>query len=349
VTGGLPSARNATSIGHPDLWSKSRDSPPALAASASRINPPIAAPATSRRLEAAYGPIQLSSSCGDRNFNCFDGAHINGYDIACETGVSEAECADRCCAQANCKGFDFSASDHGMGAGRCCTGYVSRVERGFEHNGGTYRSCEKNSVTSQGTDSSTLVSYSGQCRANRYSYADTDCCWSDHDEPFRCDPGYRPELTGNDCHWWYGDGGNGEKMKCVQDGSYTTVARCEEHVTEFCRERNGFPIAFFFILMVWELAGCITYSVAACKAANVSPATHTSGTQMQTSHAAAVAVPIAGSVGYATALAQPVPAVPMAQGSVVPPPLPLEGVAVGGPMPQAQAVDKMGNPIYSGG
>jgi hypothetical protein len=245
VTGGLPSARNATSIGHPDVWSKSRDSPPSLAGSASRIKPPIAAPAASRRL---------------------------------------------------------------------------------------------------------LVSYSeGQCRANRYSYEDTDCCWSDHDEPFRCDPGYRPELTGDDCHWWYGDGGSGEKMKCVKDRSYTTVARCEEHVTEFCRERNGFPIAFFFILMVWELSGCIIYSVAACKAANVSPATHTSGTQMQTPHAAAVAVPMAGSVAYATAVAQPVPAVPTAQGSVVPPPLPLEGVAVGSPMPQAQAVDKMGNPIYSGG
>jgi len=243
VTGGLPSARNATSLGHLDVWSKSRDSPPPLAASASRINPPIAAPAASRRL---------------------------------------------------------------------------------------------------------LVSYSeGQCRANRYSYEDTDCCWRDHDEPFRCDPGYRPELTGDDCHWLWGDG---EKMKCVKDRSYTTVARCEEHVTAFCRERNGFPISFFFILMVWELAGCIIYSVAACKAAKVSPAIHTPGTQMQSAHAAAVAVPVmAGSVSFATAVAQPVPAVATAQASVVPPPLPLEGVAVGSPMPQAQAVDKMGNPIYSGG
>ena len=72
-----------------------------------------------RRLEPAYGPIELSSSCSD--FNCFDGAHIMGHDITCEVGVSEAECADMCCSQANCKGFDFSASDHGMGAGRCCT------------------------------------------------------------------------------------------------------------------------------------------------------------------------------------------------------------------------------------
>ena len=88
-----------------------------------------------RRLEPVYGPIELSSSCSD--YNCFDGAHIPGYDITCEVGVSEAECAARCCSQADCKGFDFSASDHGMGAGRCCTGYVSRVEGGFEHNGGT--------------------------------------------------------------------------------------------------------------------------------------------------------------------------------------------------------------------
>ena len=91
------------------------------------------------------GPIEISSSCS--KYNCFDGAHINGYDISCVVGVSEAECAEKCCSQADCKGFDFSASDHGMGAGRCCTGYVSRVEGGFEHNGGTYRSCEKNSVT----------------------------------------------------------------------------------------------------------------------------------------------------------------------------------------------------------
>ena len=36
-----------------------------------------------------------------------------------------------------------------MGAGRCCTSLVSRYFAGgaFEQNGGTYRSCEKNSVT----------------------------------------------------------------------------------------------------------------------------------------------------------------------------------------------------------
>ena len=91
------------------------------------------------------GPIELSGSCG--GFNCFDGAHINGHDITCETDVSEADCVATCCSQADCKGFDYSASDHGMGAGRCCTGHVSRVEGGFEKNIGTYRSCEKNSVT----------------------------------------------------------------------------------------------------------------------------------------------------------------------------------------------------------
>ena len=112
-----------------------------------------------RRLEPVYGPIELSSSCSD--FNCFDGAHIMGYDITCEVGVSEAECADMCCLQANCKGFDFSASDHGWGAGRCCTGHVSRVEGGFEHNGGTYRSCEKNDVTSQDTDRGSESTSSG--------------------------------------------------------------------------------------------------------------------------------------------------------------------------------------------
>lgn len=189
----------------------------------------------------------------------------------------------------------------------------------------------------------------GQCRTSKHSHQDTSCCWRDPDEPFRCDPGYRPELTGTDCNWWYGSGGSGKQMECVKDGSYTTVARCEAHLTEFCRERTGFPIAFFFILMVWELAGCIIYSVAACKASNVSPATHTSGTQMQTQRAAAVAVPVAGSVAFATAVSQPVPVVPVAQGSVLPPPLPLQGVAVLNPMPQAPAVDKMGHPVYSGG
>ena len=46
-----------------------------------------------RRLEPVYGPIELSSSCSD--YNCFDGAHISGYDITCEVGVSEVECAEK--------------------------------------------------------------------------------------------------------------------------------------------------------------------------------------------------------------------------------------------------------------
>ena len=40
---------------------------------------------------ASHGPISLSSSCGA--FNCFDESHINGYDISCDTGLTEAECA----------------------------------------------------------------------------------------------------------------------------------------------------------------------------------------------------------------------------------------------------------------
>jgi len=91
------------------------------------------------------GSISVSSSCGE--YNCFDGAHIMGHDITCDTYLSEAQCAETCCTQTNCKGYDYSALDHGMGAGRCCTSYVSRVTGAVEHNGGTYRSCEKNNVT----------------------------------------------------------------------------------------------------------------------------------------------------------------------------------------------------------
>ena len=93
---------------------------------------------------AGSGPIKLSSSCSE--YNCFDDAHILGADISCTAGGSEAECASTCCSQANCKGFDYSASDQGLGAGWCCTSYVSRVEGGLQYNGGT-RSCEKNSIT----------------------------------------------------------------------------------------------------------------------------------------------------------------------------------------------------------
>ena len=94
------------------------------------------------------GSIDVSGSCSE--YNCFDGAHIMGWDITCDTGFTEAQCAEKCCSQSNCHGFDYSAADsHGMGAGRCCTSLTSRYLAGgaFEQNGGTYRSCEKNSVT----------------------------------------------------------------------------------------------------------------------------------------------------------------------------------------------------------
>ena len=91
------------------------------------------------------GSISVSRSCDE--YNCFDGAHINGFDISCDTGFTKAQCADKCCSQSNCKGFDYSAIDQGWGAGRCCTSYVSRFDGAFEHNGGTYLSCEKNNVT----------------------------------------------------------------------------------------------------------------------------------------------------------------------------------------------------------
>ena len=91
------------------------------------------------------GSVSVSRSCDE--YNCFDGAHINGFDISCDTGFTKAQCADKCCSQSNCKGFDYSAIDQGWGAGRCCTSYVSRFDGAFEHNGGTYLSCEKNNVT----------------------------------------------------------------------------------------------------------------------------------------------------------------------------------------------------------
>ncbi len=109
------------------------------------------------------GPIELSSSCS--KYNCFDGAYIFGYDISCVSGVSEAQCATTCCSQTGCKGFDYSASDQGLGAGRCCTSYVSRVEGGglTRIEGGTptvSRSCEKNSVTCEATDVACAVEIS---------------------------------------------------------------------------------------------------------------------------------------------------------------------------------------------
>jgi len=94
---------------------------------------------------SGLGSISVSRSCDE--YNCFDGAHINGFDISCDTGFTKAQCADKCCSQSNCKGFDYSAIDQGWGAGRCCTSYVSRFDGAFEHNSGTYLSCEKNNVT----------------------------------------------------------------------------------------------------------------------------------------------------------------------------------------------------------
>ena len=92
-----------------------------------------------------YGPVSASSSCGA--FNCFDGSHIPGHDITCISPIGdEAECAELCCLEAACIGFDFSVSD----GGRCCTSDISRADGPFEHNGGSYRSCEKDSVTGVG-------------------------------------------------------------------------------------------------------------------------------------------------------------------------------------------------------
>ena len=94
---------------------------------------------------SGLGSVSILRSCDE--YNCFDGAHINGFDISCDTGFTKEQCADKCCSQSNCKGFDYSAIDQGWGAGRCCTSYVSRFDGAFEHNGGTYLSCEKNNVT----------------------------------------------------------------------------------------------------------------------------------------------------------------------------------------------------------
>lgn len=67
-------------------------------------------------LQRYLGSINVSSSCDE--YNCFDGAHINGFDISCTSGVSEAECAEICCSETNCMGFDYSASDHGVASVR---------------------------------------------------------------------------------------------------------------------------------------------------------------------------------------------------------------------------------------
>ena len=171
-------------------------------------------------------------------------------------------------------------------------------------------------------------------------------CWRDPDQPFRCDSGYRPSLTDSSCGFLDTES---KRIRCVKDSSYTTVARCEAHVSEFCQDRNAGAISFFFVYMVWELIATIIYAVAACKAAKVPPGTQTSGTQMQMQHASAQAMPHAGAVVFATAVAQPVAAVPMAMPQA-------QAVAVGSPMPQqavmmgtAEAVPCSSNPLYSGG
>lgn len=85
------------------------------------------------------GPVTVSSACG--NYNCFDNAHIDGDDITCLSGISEAACAALCCSQGDaCYGFDYSAQSQ-----RCCTSSVSRANGRFAANRDhDYRSCEKN-------------------------------------------------------------------------------------------------------------------------------------------------------------------------------------------------------------
>ena len=202
------------------------------------------------------------------------------------------------------------------------------------------------------------------CRASNNDVASNNarlgsCCWRGPDEPFACDSGYRPELDGGDCSWW--SGGSGKAMSCKQDSSYTTAARCQEHVAGFCQEQSAGAIAFFFIYMVWELIATVVYAVAACKAAKVPPGTQSSGTQMHSQmqqqhmqHASsAQAMPHVGAVVFATAVAQPVAAVPMsmphAQAVAMGSPMPHLAQAQAVPMGTAPAVPCSSNPLYSGG
>lgn len=156
------------------------------------------------------GPIEISSSCS--KYNCFDGAHIIGYDITCDMGLSEAECAEKCCWQTNCKGFDFTASadvgQHGGDRRQCCTSYVSRVEGSFQQIGGIYRSCEKNSVTCGAP-----THISAACREFGYPnhgwQVDEDCC-----APYNqsaCADGFDHKVTEHKCF---------EQGNCV---AYSTI------------------------------------------------------------------------------------------------------------------------------
>ena len=132
--------------------------------------------------ETNYGPLKVSSTCAE--YNCFEGSHIADNDISCVTDVSEAECANLCCSQDKCQGFDYSKiSDGWFGAGRCCTSSISRSNGPFEYNGGTYKSCEKNLVTESNE-------YNDGCRSDICTDYFNDCC-APFDEPRGCSlPGY---------------------------------------------------------------------------------------------------------------------------------------------------------------
>ena len=123
--------------------------------------------ATRARRLSEYGPVAVSSSCA--SYNCFEASHIPGYDITCDTGISQSQCAELCCSESNCLGFDFSEAHDG----RCCTGSVSRADGPFEHNGGSYLSCEKNGVTEQSSDASAVVSSS----QGHFTYHSTPRSW----------------------------------------------------------------------------------------------------------------------------------------------------------------------------
>ena len=196
------------------------------------------------------GPIEISSSCS--KYNCFDGAHIIGYDITCVVGVSEAECAEKCCSQTNCKGFDFSASDH---AGRCCTGYVSRVEGGFQQNGGTYRSCEKNSVTCGATDTTTHVP--AACREFGYPnhgwQVDEDCCAGN--DQSACADGFDHKVTEHKCF---------QHGNCVAYSTICTPSDDPETVTMSntaknykCEEEIDNAIVFIAVLVPLLVMCCV--------------------------------------------------------------------------------------------
>ena len=93
--------------------------------------------------DSCYGAVSVSGSCA--TFNCFENSHILGFDITCESDVSQEACVSKCCSQPNCKGFDYSSDDR-----RCCTSSVSRADHPNEFQQSQdhdYLSCEKNEVT----------------------------------------------------------------------------------------------------------------------------------------------------------------------------------------------------------